>query len=403
MESNRPEAVRLNHLGKCRSPLARALWAVLIYLVVGLLWITFSDRLAELWFPDPAALSRVQTWKGFLFVMVTGTVLFLVLYRQLTKDRALLSLQYSQRQALRQRERQLTVLMDNLPGMAYRCLYDQHWTMLFVSGGCKHLTGYEPEELINNKVVAFADLMNHDDAELVADEVADAVRQGKAFSVEYTLTRKDGQQICVWERGCMVEAADGRALLEGIMLDISDRKALETELEQLATTDPLTGLLNRREFGRILEEELERSERYHRSMALLWIDFDYFKEVNDTWGHAAGDKVLSSVTRLLEESVRSVDSVARFGGEELVIVLPEMTVAEAIETAERLRHRVRREPIRLDSGHDVPVTISLGVAVYPQHGHTAAELCASADRAMYRAKGQGRDCVAIPGEAEPVS
>ncbi|MGM0951475.1 MAG: GGDEF domain-containing protein [Pseudomonadota bacterium] len=403
MESNRPEEVRLNHLGKCHSPLARALWAVLIYLVVGLLWITFSDRLAELWFPDPGALSRVQTWKGFLFVMVTGMVLFLVLYRQLTKDRALLSLQYSQRQALRQRERQLTVLMDNLPGMAYRCLYDQYWTMLFVSGGCARLTGYQPEELINNKVVAFADLMNPDDAERVADEVAEAVRQGEAFSVEYALTRKDGQEICVWERGCMVEAADGRILLEGIMLDISDRKALEMELEQLATTDPLTGLLNRREFGRILEEELERSERYHRSMALLWIDFDHFKEVNDNWGHAAGDTVLCSITRRLEESVRSVDSVARFGGEEMVIVLPELSLAEALETAERLRNQVREQPVMLDSGHDVPVTISVGVAVYPDHGQTAAELCAAADRAMYRAKTQGRDCVAMPGNAEPVS
>lgn len=201
----------------------------------------------------------------------------------------------------------------------------------------------------------------------------------------------------------MVEAADGRILLEGIMLDISDRKALEVELEQLATTDPLTGLLNRREFGRILEEELERSERYHRSMALLWIDFDHFKEVNDSWGHAAGDRVLCSVTRLLEESVRSVDSVARFGGEEMVIVLPELNVAEALETAERLRKRVREQPVMLDSGHDVPVTISVGVAVYPDHGNTAAELCAAADRAMYRAKTQGRDCVAMPGNAEPVS
>jgi diguanylate cyclase (GGDEF)-like protein/PAS domain S-box-containing protein len=403
MESNRPDEVRLNHLGKFSSPLVRALWAVLVYLVIGLLWITFSDRLAELWFPDPGALSQVQTWKGFLFVMVTGTALFLVLYRQLTKDRALLSLQYSQRQALRQRERQLTVLMDNLPGMAYRCLYDPYWTMLFVSGGCARLTGYQPEELINNKVVSFGDLMDRDDAERVANEVAEAVQQGEAFSVEYAVTRKDGREICVWERGCMVEAADGRILLEGIMLDISDRKALEIELEQLATTDPLTGLLNRREFGRILEEELERSERYHRSMALLWIDFDHFKEVNDSWGHAAGDKVLCSVTRRLEESVRSVDSVARFGGEEMVIVLPELGVAEALETAERLRKRVREQPVMLDSGHDVPVTISVGVAVYPDHGHTAAELCAAADRAMYRAKTQGRDCVAMPEDAEPVS
>lgn len=376
---------------------------MLIYLLVGLLWITFSDRVAELWFPDPEVLSQVQTWKGFLFVLVTGMALFLVLYRQLTKDRLLLALQYSQRQALRQRERQLTVLMDNLPGMAYRCLYDQCWTMVFVSGGCEHLTGYEPQDLINNQKVGFVDLMNAEDAERVADEVAEAVSTDQPFSVEYRITRKDGQHIYVWERGCKVESSDGKVLLEGIMLDISDRKRLEMELEQLATTDPLTGLLNRREFGRILEEELERSARYQRPMALLWIDFDHFKQVNDTWGHAAGDKVLCSVTHLLADSVRAVDSVARFGGEELVIVLPELSAAEALETAERLRTRTRQQPVMLDCGHEVPITISIGVAVYPDHGQTAAELCASADRAMYRAKTRGRDCVAVPGNAEPVS
>jgi diguanylate cyclase (GGDEF)-like protein/PAS domain S-box-containing protein len=380
-------------MGKGRSPLIRALWAVLVYLVVGLLWITFSDRIAELWFPDPGMLSRVQTWKGYLFVVVTGLVLFLVLFRQLSKDRLLLNLQHHQRQALRQREHQLTVLMDNLPGMAYRCLYDRHWTMMFVSGGCLEVTGYKPEELVHNHAVAYADLIDPMDADRVAEEVALAVNSGESFSVEYAITRKDGRKICVWERGCSVDVADGRKVLEGIMLDISDRKALEQELEELATTDPLTGLLNRREFGRVLDEELARSARYHHCMALLWIDFDHFKEVNDTWGHAAGDNVLCSVSRLLESSVRSMDSVARFGGEELVIVLPEMGVIEAGETAERLRARVHELPIRVADERDVHISISVGVAVYPDHGQTAGDLCAAADRAMYQAKSRGRDCV----------
>lgn len=403
MEPNRLATDAPKGPGKCHSPLKRSLWAVLVYLAVGLLWITFSDRIAALWFPDPEALSEVQTWKGYLFVAVTGLVLFVVLYRQLTKDRLLLNLQFSQRRALRQREHQLTVLMDNLPGMAYRCLFDEQWTMLFVSRGCRWLTGYQPEELVNNRVHAYADLIDPEDARSVNQEVAEAVEEGRTFSVEYAITRKDGRTICVWERGCSVEVADGRTVLEGIILDISDRKALEKELEELATTDPLTGLLNRREFSRVLEEELERSARYHHAMALLWVDFDHFKEVNDTWGHAAGDKVLCSITRLLEGSVRSVDSVARFGGEELVIVLPEMGVDEARETAERLRSQVREHSIMLESGHEVKITISVGVAVYPEHGRTAAELCASADRAMYQAKSRGRDCVAIPDNAEPVS
>lgn len=131
-------AARLSRNDKIeRKPdtLRRAGWAALVYLIAGFAWIAFSDTAAEAWFPDPQTLSLVQTWKGFLFVLTTGLVLFVVLLRQLTKDRALLTLQHNQRQALRKRERQLQVLMDNLPGMAYRCRYDPHWTMLFVSQG----------------------------------------------------------------------------------------------------------------------------------------------------------------------------------------------------------------------------------------------------------------------------
>jgi len=384
-----------------RGPARRALWAVAIYIAAGLAWVVFSDRLAEAWFSDTDALSLVQTWKGFLFIVVTGVVLFAVTLRQFQKDRKLLALQYRQRQALRKRERQLSVLMDNLPGMAYRCLFDEHWTMLFVSQGCERLTGYLPGELVRNRKVSFAELIaDPESSERIMNEVSTAVENREPFSIEYPLIRKDGRQIWVWERGRGVEDDDGEMLLEGIILDISDRKQLEDELEELATLDPLTGLYNRRESSRLLEEELERARRYNRPMALLWIDFDHFKEINDTYGHAAGDSVLRSISKLLEQSVRSVDSVGRFGGEEFVIILPEMDVKEAHETAERIRHRVSGQRYALGEGPAVPMTISVGVAVYPDHSTDAAGLCAAADRAMYAAKSRGRNCVVMAPGAE---
>ncbi len=378
-----------------RTPLRRAGWAALVYLIAGFAWIAFSDTAAEAWFPDPQTFSLVQTWKGFLFVLTTGLVLFVVLLRQLTKDRALLTLQHNQRQALRKRERQLQVLMDNLPGMAYRCLYDRHWTMLFVSQGCARLTGYEPEDLINNRVASYASLMDEEDSERILGEVQAALDNDESFSVEYGLTRQDGSRIWVWERGRGVEEEDGTVVLEGIVLDISDRKTLENELEEMATRDPLTGLFNRREMSRVLEEELDRARRYQRPMAVLWVDFDHFKDVNDTFGHAAGDSVLRSISRLLLGSVRSVDAIGRFGGEEFVIVLPEMDLEEAQDTAERLRRKVAEKPQPLGNGQEVPLTISVGVAVYPDHGQTAPTLCAAADKAMYLAKQRGRNCVAM--------
>jgi len=385
----------MNRLNDNRTPLRRAGWAALVYLIAGFAWIAFSDTAAEAWFPDPQTFSLVQTWKGFLFVLTTGLVLFVALLRQLTKDRALLTLQHNQRQALRKRERQLQVLMDNLPGMAYRCRYDRHWTMLFVSQGCARLTGYEPEDLINNRVASYASLMDEEDSERILAEVQAALDNDESFSLEYGLTRQDGSRIWVWERGRGVEEEDGTVVLEGIVLDISDRKTLENELEEMATRDPLTGLFNRREMSRLLEEELDRARRYQRPMAVLWVDFDHFKDVNDTFGHAAGDSVLRSISRLLLGSVRSVDAIGRFGGEEFVIVLPEMDLEEARDTAERLRCKVAEKPQPLGNGQEVPLTISVGVAVYPDHGQTASTLCAAADKAMYLAKQRGRNCVAM--------
>ena len=395
MEPSSSKSQGMKSLNENRTPLRRAGWAAVVYLIAGFAWIAFSDTLAETWFPDPKTLSVIQTWKGSFFVLITGVILFSVLLRQLTKDRALLNLQHRQRQALRERERQLQILMDNLPGMAYRCLYDPDWTMKFVSQGCTKLTGYEPDELVNNRVTSYAALVSDASNQQLFEQVRVDLEKEESFSLEYEVTRKDGSRIWVWERGRGVQEDDGSLHLEGIILDISDRKVLETELEQMATRDPLTGLLNRREMSRVLDEELQRARRYQRPMAVLWVDFDHFKDVNDTYGHAAGDSVLRAISRLLLGSVRSVDSIGRFGGEEFVIVLPEMDLEEAQETAERLRRKVAEEPQPLGNGEAVPLTISVGVAVYPDHGQTASTLCAAADKAMYLAKDRGRNCVAM--------
>lgn len=379
------------------TPLRRTVGIVLIYLCVGWLWIAFSDAVAEAWFTDIRMLSLVQTWKGLLFVLITGAVLFVVLLMQFRKDCNLIKQQHDQREALRKRERQLAVLMGNLPGMAYRCRLDEHWTMLFVSEGCQELTGYAPDELVDNRVISYRSLIGAESSDVVNREVAAAVAKDESFSIEYSLTRKDGQTIWVWERGRGVDE-DGELVLEGIVLDISDRKALEEELSELATRDPLTGLNNRREMTHLLDEEVARAARYNRELALLWIDFDHFKDINDSFGHAAGDAVLKNVSHLLLDGIRAVDSLGRFGGEEFVILLPEMGIDDAQEAAERLRETISKIPIPLDTGETVSLTISIGVSVFPWHGRSPDALCAAADKAMYRAKQSGRNCVVMASE-----
>lgn len=513
-----------NAKGRGASPFLRSLWVVLSYLVVGLIWITLSDRAVEHWVNDTGLLNEIQTYKGWAFVSVTALVLFFSLRRLFRHDRTQMSLQDRQREEIRQlsqfqqnvidnaniwisvldpqvrvllwnkaaekisgysgqelqgkdeiwewlypdatyrsaikdavvdisagvraagdfetrirtrsgeerlmswsarsfydeagmlvgsiaigldvtesrkaearlkhQDRQLTTLMDNLPGMAYRCLYDEYWTMKFISNGCRELTGYEPDALVDNRDVAFANLMSDDDNLKSVQVVEEAIGSAEAFSLEYQLVRKNGQVIWVWERGRAVEDGDG-LVLEGIILEITDRKFLEQELSELAAHDTLTGLYNRREMNRLLSEEISRAGRYDRHLALLWIDIDHFKLVNDQYGHPAGDAVLTAVCERLSQGIRSVDAFGRYGGEEFMILLPEMDGAEAREAAERLRQLVADYTISLEGVADVRLTVSIGIAVFPQHGLTADALNNIADRAMYLAKANGRNQVCL--------
>ncbi len=295
-------------------------------------------------------------------------------------------------QALKERENQLARLMDNLPGMAYRSMNDDSFTMKFVSSGCRKLTGYENDAMTDNREVSYVSIIHEEDRAMVKKQVNRALSLKRPFAMEYRIRRRDGNVIWVWEQGQAV-TVDAELLFEGIILDINQRKLMEQELERLATHDPLTGLYNRRELEQQLEEEIARAKRYKRPLSLLWLDVDHFKAVNDQHGHLAGDEVLRQLSQLLQTSVRSVDYVARYGGEELVVVLPEVDKDEAFDMAERLRGLIQAAKIRVSTDVEVNVTASIGVAAYPVHGEELEVLFKKADEAMYLAKQQGRNRV----------
>jgi two-component system cell cycle response regulator len=161
-------------------------------------------------------------------------------------------------------------------------------------------------------------------------------------------------------------------------------------LRELATRDELTGLLNRREYERILAEESERTERFGPPLGLVVVDLDRFKSINDTHGHPGGDAVLKEAARRLAASVRSVDRVARIGGEEFALILVQTDGAAALEAARRAIHAIAREPVRIGDGQSVDVTASAGVASIPGDAASASELFAAADRALFAAKEGGR-------------
>lgn len=190
--------------------------------------------------------------------------------------------------------------------------------------------------------------------------------------------------------------ADLRNHIEALDDAVLDRThqlsaALE-EIRQLSQTDALTGCFNRRMFDQRLPAELERSNRYQRKLALVFVDIDHFKTINDAHGHAAGDAVLRTIAERLSTSVRmQVDWVVRYGGEEFIIVLPERDGAAGCMLAERLRQLIEATPVPIEGGR-ILVTASFGVAEY-RPGDTAAQLIGRADAALYRAKENGRNRV----------
>lgn len=164
-------------------------------------------------------------------------------------------------------------------------------------------------------------------------------------------------------------------------------------LEDLSAHDGLTGLYNYREFHRRLTEEAQRSLRYDHPFSLLILDIDDFKALNDTYGHLAGDEALRGLAALIRRAVRPVDEVARYGGEEFAILLPETPGPGAFAMAERIREIIATHPIAIAPAQTVGLTVSIGVATYPQDADTEEKLLGAADRALYAAKNGGRNRV----------
>jgi diguanylate cyclase (GGDEF)-like protein len=175
-----------------------------------------------------------------------------------------------------------------------------------------------------------------------------------------------------------------------------DNVQLHQEAQRLSTTDGLTGVWNFRYLSMSLAREIERSTRFSRPLAVLMLDLDHFKQVNDVHGHARGDAVLRELAHRVQEQIREVDTFARYGGEEFVVVLPETTVEGATQLAERICTAVRREPFCFEGDEPLHVTLSVGGAAFPVHGSSPATLMRAADKALYVAKKEGRDRWHVP-------
>ncbi len=416
------------------------------------------------------------------------------------------------------RARVFDTLLNNLEGMAYRCLFDAQWSMVFVSQGSLALTGYAPDELCGNAVVSWEQITHPHDRARVRAVIGQAVQTGLRFSVEYLITTRDGQTRRVVERGVAVRDEQGERVIEGfieditvrhatlealehaelryrhifehasegifqttregqylaanpalariygyatpqaLMADLSDiehrlyvsagrrevfhrlmkaqgqvlnfesevfrrdgtriwisenahvvlspqgeflcyegtvqniteRRRYQEQLERQANHDQLTGLPNRVLLGDRIAQGIAQASRQGYFLALVFIDLDNFKYINDSLGHAAGDELLKVIATRLTGCLRSADTVARLGGDEFVLVINDhYRSSSVISLLERVLKDIGR-PVML-GGREFHVGASLGVAMYPSDGDDAQILLKHADVAMYAAKNRGRN------------
>ena len=268
-------------------------------------------------------------------------------------------------------------------------LIDFDGTVLEANPFAEDMLGYTPGALDRTLLET---LVPREAAITLLSDLKTVIRQGgRVCRSEWQLHARDGSE--VWANlHLMVHRSDHDAPLFGIVLlaDITDTKNSQRAMERLAFYDTLTDLGNRRLFNERLTQTVERSRRDQSRAALLYLDLDQFKRVNDTLGHDSGDQLLCEVAARLVSCVRSVDTVARTGGDEFCVLLEDIASPQAAaEVASRI-FEVLKQPIRLGH-HDIGVTTSIGITLIPDDGTDPNQLLKNADLAMYRAKEQGRN------------
>jgi diguanylate cyclase (GGDEF)-like protein/PAS domain S-box-containing protein len=250
------------------------------------------------------------------------------------------------------------------------------------------IAGLDPESWTPT-VESFLQLVHEDDHNRVATLLGSAVAEHSPLDYEYRLVRPDGAVRVVHALGECVESENGALTkLLGTCQDITERKQLQSEIEHLAFHDPLTGLPNRTLLLSRLEQALAAQRRSAESSAVLFMDLDDFKGINDTLGHSAGDQLLVEVARRLTACVRGTDTVSRLGGDEFAVLLQGAGLLESTRTADRIQRALER-PVGIQ-GADVSVQASIGITVTEETSR-ADDVLRDADAAMYAAKRQGKN------------
>ncbi|MGD0612961.1 MAG: diguanylate cyclase [Anaerolineales bacterium] len=292
---------------------------------------------------------------------------------------------------LREREAELSAFVNALPNLSF--VYDEEGRYLEILATETHLLSARAEELKGRLIT---DVLPAEAAGLMMDAIRHTIDTGKPQVIEYKIPVLSGEErwfegrIALMERG-----RSGHSKVVFIANEISERVQLYEKVQQLAMQDPLTGCFNRRHFFERAEQEMQRTLRYQRPLAIMMLDIDQFKQVNDRFGHPTGDEVLCHLVHLCQNQMRANDLLGRYGGDEFAILMPETQVEGARQAAERLQTEIRKISIDRPEGK-CSVTVSIGVAGVEagcKEARTVAAVIKCADQAFYTAKAAGQNCV----------
>ena len=300
--------------------------------------------------------------------------------------------------AARKAERERRVALEVLRSMSEAvAVIDLDFRFISVNPSFSRITGYSEEEVVGLNS-SLLDSAQHSPE--FYRRVRDILERTGHWAGEMWQRRKDDEEFLGWiEMSEVRDSLGARSHFVAVVNDITDKKRAEQELRYLANYDTLTGLPNRALLSERLGRAIIRARRQETRVAVLFLDLDRFKDINDSLGHAAGDRLLKAAASRLQSTVSASDTVARLGGDEFTVVLEDVESLVAVERMARDVLAAFSTPLEVDERHDVSITPSLGISLYPDHALVPTDLLKFADTAMYQAKAEGRNTYQVYNEA----
>jgi len=355
---------------------------ILFFVGVSSALILFPDRTLTMLFANAQAVTVVKAYKGWVFILSISSLIFYLVHHEISKS-------YQVEDALLESEKRLRVITSS--ARVAIIMIDSDGLITFWNPAATQIFGYTPEEAVSKSLVQLIVPLENRERFIAGLALFKKSGQGPMIgkTVEYTALRRDGETFSIELSLSSIKLGKSWHAV-GIVSDITDRKRAEAEIKYQAYHDALTGLANRFSFGDRLSQTIARAQRANLKFAILFVDLDNFKNINDRLGHATGDELLKGIATRLVKCVREIDTVSRMGGDEFTMLLENIDDEYIVTTIAQRALQLMSRPYKVRDEY-LHVTASVGITIYPADGKTGEELLKNADISMYHAKKLGKN------------